>query len=58
MLESLAMAKDTKLLQEFHAMDCIECGCCAYNCPSRRVLVHAIRYGKAQLAELRKAKKG
>jgi electron transport complex protein RnfC len=57
-LESVAMAKNTKLLQEYHAMDCIECGCCAYNCPSRRVLVHAIRYGKAQLAELRKAKKG
>ena len=32
--------KDTNL------MDCIECGCCAYNCPASVPLVLGIRSGK------------
>ena len=55
-LETIATKKDIDGLKKFHAMDCIECGCCAYDCPSHRSLVHSIRYGKAQLAALRKAK--
>ena len=27
-------------------MDCIECGCCTYVCPTKRNLVHLIKYGK------------
>ena len=57
MLEAVSERGNEKMLNEYHVMDCIECGCCAYNCPSRRVLVHAIRYGKAKIAELRKVKK-
>jgi Na+-translocating ferredoxin:NAD+ oxidoreductase subunit C len=56
-LESMTMAHDTDGLKKNHAMDCIECGCCAYTCPARRPLVHALRYGKTQLAALRKIKK-
>jgi len=33
---------------------CIECGLCAYVCPSRRPLVHFIRYGKWELLLKRK----
>ncbi len=57
MLEALAMREDVTGLIEGHAMDCIECGICSYACPARRSLVHAIKYGKAQIMALRKAKK-
>jgi electron transport complex protein RnfC len=30
-------------------VDCLECGCCTYVCPSRIPLVHFFRYGKAEL---------
>ncbi len=56
-LEALANLRDVGALQAQHAADCIECGCCAYICPARRALVQGIRYGKAQIAALRKAVK-
>ena len=28
-------------------MDCIECGCCLYSCPSNRPLLDYVRMGKA-----------
>ena len=56
-LERFALLMDVPALTAHHAVDCIECGCCAYTCPSQRPLVHGIRYGKAQIAELRKAKR-
>jgi electron transport complex protein RnfC len=31
--------------------DCLECGACAYSCPSRIPLVHFFKYGKAELRE-------
>ncbi len=30
-------------------LDCIECGCCAYVCPSRRPMVHHFRRAKAEI---------
>lgn len=37
-------------------MDCIECGCCAYVCPSKINLGHLLKYGKAEvIAKERKA---
>ena len=32
-----------------HAMDCIECGCCSYICPSKLPLVQSIRAIKSEL---------
>lgn len=29
-----------------HIFDCIECGCCAYACPSERLLVQSLQWGK------------
>ncbi|MFQ6091659.1 MAG: electron transport complex subunit RsxC [bacterium] len=29
--------------------DCIECGCCAYVCPSKINLVHLFKFGKAEI---------
>ena len=40
---------------EFKPMDCIECGCCSYVCPSKRPIVHFIRYLKNELS-IKKAK--
>ncbi len=34
-------------VEEYRALDCIECGCCSYSCPATIPLVQAIRYGKA-----------
>ncbi len=35
--------------QEYHAMDCIECGLCSYVCPAYRGLCCSIKQGKATL---------
>jgi len=43
--------EDTK---EYNVMDCIECGCCAYVCPSRRPMVHHFRRAKAEVRKLQK----
>jgi electron transport complex protein RnfC len=36
--------------ERFFALDCIECGCCSYVCPTRRPLLQLIRKGKSALA--------
>jgi len=35
--------------EAYHVLDCIECGCCAYICPSRRPMVHHFRRAKAEV---------
>lgn len=35
----------------YHALDCIECGCCSYVCPTRRPLVQLIRGAKQALLQ-------
>ena len=35
--------------KEYGAMDCIECGCCTYICPSKRPLLQYIRVAKNQI---------
>lgn len=48
----IAMAarhRDWDLARQYHITACMECGCCAYSCPSRIQLVQLIRMGKAQL---------
>lgn len=42
---------------DYDLMDCVECGCCYYVCPSRRNIVHYIRQSKARNAMLRAASK-
>ncbi len=43
-------------MESMHLMDCMECGCCSYVCPSGIPLVQSFRVAKAILRE-RKAKK-
>lgn len=35
--------------ERFFALDCIECGCCSYVCPTNRPLLQLLRVGKAAL---------
>ena len=42
---------------EFNALDCMECGSCAYLCPSHINLVHYIRYGKSEIVTRKKKAK-
>ncbi|MDQ6975008.1 MAG: electron transport complex subunit RsxC [Mariprofundaceae bacterium] len=42
--------------ESYQLFDCIECGCCSHVCPSHIPLVHYFRYGKGQLAQIRKEK--
>jgi electron transport complex protein RnfC len=38
-------------------MDCIECGSCSYTCPSNRPLLDYIRFGKAKVGAIIRARK-
>ncbi|PLX97967.1 MAG: electron transport complex subunit RsxC [Desulfuromonas sp.] len=40
--------------ENFCAMDCIECGCCSYSCPSYIPLVQSLRHAKAAILEKRR----
>ncbi len=37
-------------------LDCVECGCCQYICPSKIPLVHWMRLGKNRIAGLKQKK--
>jgi electron transport complex protein RnfC len=40
------MSGDVEQVKATNMMDCIECGCCAYNCPAYVPLVLGFRSGK------------
>jgi len=40
--------KHQTALIEYDLMDCVECGCCTYVCPSKRNIVHYIKLSKAK----------
>lgn len=41
--------KDFDRAKGFGVLDCIECGCCAYECPAKIPLVHYLKYGKSEI---------
>jgi electron transport complex protein RnfC len=57
--QTIALYARSKLFdqaEKWRALDCIECGCCAFSCPSSIPLVQYIRYAKGQIvANRRKA---
>lgn len=54
-LISLAINRDRlDLAEEYGIMDCIECGLCAYLCPSRRNIVQAIKAAKTRIRNAKK----
>jgi len=54
--EIVALVRHGRIAEagEHHALDCIECGSCAYVCPAHINLVHWLRYGKSELIRSRK----
>jgi len=48
--ENLAEAENWGIL------DCVECGCCQYICPSKIPLVHWLRLGKSKIIALKRKK--
>lgn len=60
-LEPYLLAKQSELkrwddMEQHHVMDCIECGCCLYTCPSYRPLLDYIRFGKAKVGGIIRAR--
>jgi electron transport complex protein RnfC len=45
-LAQLVQADTVEELDKLGIMECIECGCCAYVCPSKINLVHYLSFGK------------
>ncbi len=50
-LARLVKAERWDSLKDYGVMDCIECGCCAYVCPSKIPLVHLMKLGKFQVSQ-------
>ncbi len=42
-----------RMAEEFHLMDCFECGCCTFVCPSHIPLVQQFRIAKASVRKAR-----
>ncbi len=40
--------------EKYGALDCMECGCCAYNCPANRRIVQSVRLAKAEILNARR----
>lgn len=50
-LARLVKAERWDSLKDYGVMDCIECGCYAYVCPSKIPLVHLMKLGKFQVSQ-------
>ena len=46
LLSKLAKLQKWDIAEEHNTIDCIECGCCSYTCPSNLPLLDYIRIGK------------
>ena len=49
----LAEAGDWQGMKDSHVMNCMECRCCQYICPSKQPLAAVIRHGKSQVREMK-----
>jgi len=44
-------------MEKNRVMDCIECGCCSFTCPSNRPLLDYIRFGKTTVGKIIRSRK-
>ncbi|MDR1599354.1 MAG: electron transport complex subunit RsxC [Oscillospiraceae bacterium] len=49
--------KKPELLEKYKVNLCMECGCCAYSCPAKRMLVQYVKLSKIMLREYQAAQK-
>ncbi|UDQ97143.1 electron transport complex subunit RsxC [Lentisphaerota bacterium WC36G] len=54
-LSKAAVKENFDIAERFNVMDCMECGCCAYVCPSRRPMVQHLRLAKGKILAKRRA---
>ena len=52
-LALLSRARHYEDMKRYHVMDCVECGCCTYSCPSAIPIVQLIRTGKDHLRRIK-----
>lgn len=57
LLNALSRKSLWERLESEHVMDCIECGCCSFTCPSNLSLLDYIRVGKNQVGKLIRSRK-
>lgn len=53
-LERASIEGDEELFLKYNGLECCECGCCSYICPSKRHLAQAIRVMKREIMAKRK----
>lgn len=56
-LSQFMEADDMESAETWDVMDCIECGCCAFECPAHRPLVQHMRRGKSAIMLKRREEK-
>ena len=56
-LDEAARIDDFKTLEKLNIVDCIECGSCAYSCPSKRRQVQQIKVAKVKLRDAQQRSK-
>lgn len=52
----ISVACESKSLDDIlrtQILDCFECGCCTYVCPSRRPIVQWVKFGKVEIAKFK-----
>jgi electron transport complex protein RnfC len=48
--------KKPELLEKYKVNLCMECGCCSYSCPAKRMLVQYVKLSKVMLREYQQAR--
>ena len=56
-IEAAYNKRNVDRLRELHANLCMECGCCAFVCPAKRMLVQTNKLAKGLIAADNAAKK-
>lgn len=51
-IDAYTLRGDYATAKKYGAMNCIECGCCAYSCPSKRPIVQSVKLCKRKIKEL------
>lgn len=52
LLERVVVANELEMAENNRIMDCMECGCCHYTCPSARPLLDYLRLGKSKVGHI------
>ena len=51
-IDAYTLNGDYAAAKKYGALNCIECGCCAYTCPAKRPIVQSVKLAKRKIKEL------